>query len=804
MLFAKKAFFSQKEKSLGKKMLRNAFFSAEKKPWEIGASRKIAFFALLVLLFPAAFALNAPVVESSTHPEDTWASYPIEFEWAAVEGAAKYCYTYVSNPNAEVTQENCTENTSFYPPEKAESGDYYFRIKAISGTEESSVTTYHTKLDIEGPSKPIVSAKALPGGGIEVSWTASTDDASGIKFYQIYRKLMAGFTPRDTPLYTTVPAGSTSFIDANDMAESTTYHYIVRPVDNAGNVGTTSNETFAATLAECDLSISFSVELSSDQKSLLLKITGNDKLYRPSLKATLPDGSEKVFFENAEPFAEWQETFPLEGIAQGYFDFDLHATDIESSSTDSTGEVCRQQKRFVYDLAKPEISFILPKYNDRVSESVPLQVKVVDAGVFKSGIKSVVFYLKEGAGWKTLGSGEEKSGGVYEFSLNSFSVENGQQKLKAEATDNAGNIAEALQSINVLNAFESAVDLNQAAERTAKGRASALAAMWALQAKAVYSEQQQSLIDEGNSDFAEAQNLAGLPGIENETNAKLLFAQAMLLYKQSETVVKTSVFKSADFVFNKEQVLILLNAAGISGSAADAAKAAIEKADPKRKLEILKVQDGNAAYYRALISVSYSPDVDILSDSNAGDLVMQVIEVVPKEFAEYAAELDSNFSFTVLYDDPKISFTLTRDQYKKKQLVYALKKDLSEEQANSLIESNVINKFVAPPIFLPIGTAGLGFALNFSPDLLLFIGIAVAVIAAIIIVALVLRKFFSGGKQVPLQSPAPKPSTQRFAAKKEERPKPVQPKRGKPPGSGFKLPFLGKKKESPLSVFGKK
>lgn len=775
-----------------------------RKPWEICASRKIALFALLFLLLPAALALDAPVVQSGTHQSDTWAPYPIEFTWAAVPGAIKYCYTYVSDPDAEVTEKNCTEFLSFYPPQKAESGDYYFHIKAVSPVEESSVTTYHTKLDIEGPSKPTLSARPLPDGTIEISWGASTDDASGLKEYQVYRKLMAGFTPRDTPLYTIVSASSTSFIDANNLDESTTYHYIVRPVDNAGNVGNISNEAFAATIAECDLAISFSTELASDQKSLLLKITGNDKIYRPSLKAVLPDGSEKVFFENAEPFAEWQESFGLTGLKQGYIDFNLSATDIESSPTDILGQVCSQQKRFVYDLAKPEISFALPKYNDRVSEVIPLQVKVVDAGDFKSGIGSVVFFLKEGSGWKRLGEGEEKSSGVYAFQWSSFSVENGQHKLKAEATDNGGNLVEATQTINVLNAFESAVDLNKAEDQTAKGRDNALAAKWAMEADSIYSEMQQSLIDWGDGNFAEAQSLAVLPGIENETNAKLMFAQAMLLYKQSETVVKTSVFKTADFIFNKEQVGILLNAAGVSGGTADAAKAAIEKADPKRKIEILKVQDGNATYYRALIVVSYSLDVNVLSDSNAGDLVMQIIEVVPKEFAEYAAELDSNFSFAVLYDDPKISFTLARDQYKKKQLVYALKKDLSEEQANALIENNVINKFVAPPIFMPVGMSGLGFALNVSSDLFFFIIIAVAIIAAIIIVALVLRKGFPKGKPAAMQKQGLKPSKQKFAVKKKEKPKKEFWKKGKPPGPGFKLPSFGKKKESPLSVFGKK
>lgn len=764
--------------------------------------QKTCALALLVLLLPFAAALSAPVVSSSTHPEDTWALYPIEFTWNAVPGAIKYCYKYVSDPNAAVTEEDCTGELSFYPLQKAESGDYYFRLMAVSYSEKSDITTYHTKLDVEGPSKPAISAKSLPDGRIEVSWTASTDEASGVKEYQVYRKLMANFTPRDTPLHILIPGDQTSFIDDKEMEESTTYHYIVRPVDNAGNLGKTSNEAFAATIAECDLTISFSADLSADSKSLLLKVTGDDRIYRSTLAATLPDGSKQTFFENASPFTEWQETFSLDGINQGYFDFDLHATDIESSILDTSGEVCRQQIRFIFDLVKPEITFSSPKYNDKVSETVPFKVKAVDAGEFKSGIKSVAFTLKDGEYWVPIGNGEDKGDGVYELGWDSFSVENGQQKIRAEATDNAGNAVQATQAINVLNAFEGVVDLNKASEQTEKGRDKALAAKWVMEAKAVYSEAQQELINQGDEKYAEAKNLAVLPGPENETNAKMLLAQAMLLYTQSETAVKTSEFNSADFIFNKEQVGILLNAAGVSGSAADAAKAAIEKADPKRTLQILKVNDDNDTYYRALIVVSFSLDFNILSDSNAGDIVMQIIEVVPKEFAEYAEELDSNISFSILNDDPKISFSLSRDQYKKKQFFYALKENLTEDQANALIEGNVINKFVAPPIFVPAGTQGLGFSLNISPELLLFAGIGIAVIAVIIIIILVLRRLSSKKKQVPLQK-EPKHKKQKFAVKQEEKPKAPPRKKSKPPGSGS-LKLFGGKDESPLSVFGKK
>jgi hypothetical protein len=50
---------------------------------------KSFFLFALLLLLPAAFALDAPTVSSSTHPEGKWGKAPIFFEWNAVPGAHK-------------------------------------------------------------------------------------------------------------------------------------------------------------------------------------------------------------------------------------------------------------------------------------------------------------------------------------------------------------------------------------------------------------------------------------------------------------------------------------------------------------------------------------------------------------------------------------------------------------------------------------------------------------------------------------------------------------------------------------------
>jgi len=753
------------------------------------AFRAAILLACFVLLVSPAFALDAPVVSSSTHEEGIWGSQSPVFSWEAVEGAFEYCYVLDSDSSNDAPDEPCTVNTTVQLPKKISSGDYYFHIKAAKYGESSATTTYHIKLDIKNPTKSILSFEALSDGSLELSWTAAEDEESGVKEYEVYKSGLSNFDIRDLSArrIAVVSVPAIGFVDVNNLSQSTTYHYKIRAVDNSGNPGPVSNEVHAQTVAKCDIDIDFSAELSEGKESLLLKITGGDTIYHGGLAATLPDGSSHLFFEEKEPFGFWEESFSLSGIGQGYIDFSLAAKEF-------FGDECGQEKRFIFDTVEPKLSFVSPKYNDRVSETVPLEVRAEDLGDFKSGLQPIEFFHQEGSNWRQLGSAEANEEGIASLEWNSFDVENGQQKIKVTVADNAGNSVESIQTLTVLNAFESALDLNSAFGKALEARGKAFASKWELEAKAIYSEEVENLIQWGDLNFAEAERLAKLAGPENETNAKVLLAQAILSYKESETTVSTSVYNTADFVFNEQQAHLLFNAAGISGQMMDQALLSIEEAEPKRQLQILSVQDSNSSYYRALISVSYNLDINILKDSNANDLVMTIIEIVPKEFAEYAEELDSNASYIVLDARPALQFSLTRTDYRKKSLVYALKNNLSQEQADALIEESVIKKFVAPPVILPLSQGAAGFGLPIDPLIL-----AASFVAALVVIMAIffgMRAFKSRRRGRPhsgMRPSAPKSGIKQGPIRKK-----------KSPLSGFRLSKFKRDDESPLSVFGKK
>lgn len=95
------------------------------------------------------------------------------------------------------------------------------------------------------------SATAAPSS-VTVSWNAATDDHTDPTqiAYQIYQATAAGGENFNAPTFTTAP-GATSYT-ASKLAVNTTYYFVVRAQDLAGNVDQNKAEVKATTPANAD------------------------------------------------------------------------------------------------------------------------------------------------------------------------------------------------------------------------------------------------------------------------------------------------------------------------------------------------------------------------------------------------------------------------------------------------------------------------------------------------------------------------------------------------------------------------
>ncbi|GEM_PF-5411911 len=125
---------------------------------------------------------------------------------------------------------------------------------------------------------------------------------------------------------------------------------------------------------------------------------------------------------------------------------------------------------------------------------------------------------------------------------------------------------------------------------------------------------------------------------------------------------------------------------------AEEASGTTRDANVSRTLKIIKIVDGNNTSYKASIFVS-------LKNNSKENVSWQVVEVVPKEFAQSADAIESDEPFSILENDPIIMWNLENIPVGKTiEIVYSIKSSLTKETAMLLLDSNVIEKFAAPPI----------------------------------------------------------------------------------------------------------
>ena len=122
-------------------------------------------------------------------------------------------------------------------------GSHSVPVTAVDGAGNLATNSSTSlTLDNTAPSAPTnLSATALTGGSISLTWTASS--SGGVAQYNIYRATESGEEDYTSSL-ASVSAGTTTYTDTS-TTDGVTYYYVVRAQDSVGNVDTNTNEVSA-------------------------------------------------------------------------------------------------------------------------------------------------------------------------------------------------------------------------------------------------------------------------------------------------------------------------------------------------------------------------------------------------------------------------------------------------------------------------------------------------------------------------------------------------------------------------------
>jgi hypothetical protein len=145
--------------------------------------------------------------------------------------------------------------TSFSVGKLATSTSYYFVVRARD--EAGNIDTNKVEVSAKTPANSDtmpptfagVAAATAAGTDVTLSWSAGSDNVSvpADLVYLVYQATSAAGENFTTPTYTTVP-GATSY-KVTGLLPNTTYYFVVRAQDTAGNIGVNSVEKSAKTLS---------------------------------------------------------------------------------------------------------------------------------------------------------------------------------------------------------------------------------------------------------------------------------------------------------------------------------------------------------------------------------------------------------------------------------------------------------------------------------------------------------------------------------------------------------------------------
>ncbi|MBN2101520.1 MAG: hypothetical protein JW716_01465 [Candidatus Aenigmarchaeota archaeon] len=336
---------------------------------------------------------NGLVPSAETATNDTTPS----FSWNTVSdtgcaGSVSYYHIQITTAAdclSGVVQESY-ELSNSYTAASLSDGTYYWRVRANDTMDNFGSWPTCTKLYVDATppnaftltvdsDEPTDPSGWSTTGNVSLSWTAATDDTSGLKEYGIYRncstpisrgveQCLDGYQLIDTVSNTT-----TVYTDEGRFS-NTTYYYTIKAVDNADNVRD-SNEG--------------SIQIDTDNPGVTITSPSQDDEFDTQIVQIFADFANTYLVNcNATDDVE-SVPHPMnnDNLVSGTADYTFGslsegAHTLTVTCWDQAGNVQQDSIGITVDTQAPTVTYVLPTPGDnsrQISNSVTINVTVSDA-----------------------------------------------------------------------------------------------------------------------------------------------------------------------------------------------------------------------------------------------------------------------------------------------------------------------------------------------------------------------------------------------------------------------------------------
>jgi len=362
---------------------------------------------------------------------------------------------------------NVSAGTSAYTDTTTTDGvTYYYVVRAQDAIGNSETNTNETSATADATAPPAptgLTASAIVGGSIQLSWTRSSPETD-VSQYNIHRATSSGGQNYSSPTYS-VSTGNIGYTDTS-VSDGTTYYYVVRAQDAAGNIETNTNEIWATadfsgpSVNVSDVYLKYEEELLYDLASSIDSgapaVFARGKVDEVHLRLNLVGGFElnessssiilfKGIDEDAEEVSGSQNISQGPGWAGFIFhidppfdpDVDEHSRDalywVDVSVARTTGTINDFDFYFIYDTTSPAV----PDFG--ITSFTPSSGTISVSGKTwpdSSDPQQVVIFLN------SISQGVVTADGAGNFNMDNLILVSGDNYIAVQSTDRAGNKSE--------------------------------------------------------------------------------------------------------------------------------------------------------------------------------------------------------------------------------------------------------------------------------------------------------------------------------------------------------------------------